>query len=409
MKQFWTVLKFEIGNYFKSKAFVLTTFFLMLAVVGAVTIPALFMSGGSSGDDGADTEEDMKATLAILDQGLVVEDLTAFEETLGQYNWINCADEAELEKTVDEEKAEAGFIVTEPTAYVYVVKNQSMYDEYQNSFEEAFSRLYRDKELSSQGIDSEQIETLFATKLESDTKILGKNSARNYAYTYVLLFVVYFLVIFYGQMIATSVTSEKSNRAIEILVTSVDSNSLIFGKVLAGAASGMIQAVLIIGSAVWAYRATSGAWNHKLDFLFNIPMNVWVVYILFGLMGYLLYAFIYGMLGSLVSKTEDISKSSTPITMIYLAAFFVSVFGLNMPDSILIKVASFIPFSSGNAMLIRVAMGTVSIAEIIISGVLLAASCVLTGLLAAKIFRFGTLMYGNPIKFSHALKKIKEK
>lgn len=406
MKQFWTVLRFELGNYFKSKAFIATTLVLMVMVVGAVTLPTLFMGGGSSK---ADSDEDTKTTLAILDQGAVVEDITAFEEMLGEYNWINCEDEAEIEKTVDEEKAEAGFIVTAPTSYVYVVKNQGMYDSYKESFEAAFSKLYRDTELVKQGIDPEQVESLFATDFESDTRILGKNSARNYAYTYVLLFVVCFLVIFYGQMIATSVTSEKSNRAIEILVTSVDSNSLIFGKVIAGAASGMAQAVLIIGSGVWAYRITRGAWNHKLDFLFNIPINVWVVYIIFGLLGYLLYAFIYGMLGSLVSKTEDISKSSTPITIVYLIAFFVAVFGLNMPDGILIKVASFIPFSSGNAMLIRVAMGTVSIAEIAISGVILVVSCVIAGLLAAKIFRFGTLMYGNPIKFSHALKKIKEK
>ena len=97
-------------------------------------------------------------------------------------------------------------------------------------------------------------------------------------------------------MIAVSVTTEKSNRAIEILVTSVDSNSLIFGKVLAGAISGLIQAGIILGSALISYRLCADAWGHGLDFLFQIPAAVWVVFVIFGLLGYLLYAFLLGMI-----------------------------------------------------------------------------------------------------------------
>ncbi|MDD3278975.1 MAG: ABC transporter permease [Lachnospiraceae bacterium] len=404
MKQFWTVLKFELGNYFKSKSFVVTTLLLMGMMIAAVTVPTFFMKGSSK----ADPAEDEKTTLAIMDEGGVFEDLTAFEESLGQYNWINCLDEKEIEKTIEDEKAEAGFVVKAQDSYVYIVKNQGLSDTYQTSFENALSMFYRDTRLREQGLDPEQIEALFATTIDSDTKILGKNSAQNYAYTYILVFIIYFLIIFYGQMIATSVTSEKSNRAIEILVTSVDSNSLIFGKVIAGAFSGVVQAVLIIGSAVGAYRFTRSVWSHKLDFLFKIPMNVWITYLIFGIFGYLLYAFIFGMLGSLVSKTEDISKSATPVTMIYLVSFFVAILGMNMPDSLMIKIASFIPFTSTNAMLVRVTMGTVSLVEVIISAVILVASCGVVGVLTAKVFRFGTLMYGNPIKLTHALRKIKE-
>ena len=133
-----------------------------------------------------------------------------------------------------------------------------------------------------------------------------------------------------------------------------------------------------------------------------------MTFIFFGIFGYLLYAFIFGMLGALVSKTEDISKSSTPVTMIYIAAFLIAMFGMSSPDSVLMKVASFIPFTSCNSMFIRVAMGTVSAAEIAISALILVLSCGAAGFLAAKIFRFGTLRYGNPIKFTNALKKIRE-
>lgn len=406
MKQFLTVLKFEIGNYFKNKSFIMTTVILAVVMAGIVIVPALFMGGLS---DKADSEEDTKAVAALLDEQGILGNLDEFEQLLPQYDWVNCEDEQELKKAVNSQKAEAGFIVLSETKYTYVVENNSMFDNIQSAFDEAMAKNYRMKNLNELGVDAEGIETLYETPMESDTMILGKDSAKNYAYTYALVFVLYILVIFYGQMIATSVTSEKSNRAIEILVTSVDSNSLIFGKVLAGAISSLIQGGLILGSGIGAYNLFRDAWDNKLDFLFDIPTDVWVTFIIFGILGYLLYAFIYGMLGALVSKTEDISKSSMPITMIYIAAFIVAIVGMNTPDSFMIKVASFIPFTSCNSMFIRVAMGSVSMVEIVISAVILIASCVIAGFLAAKIFRFGTLMYGNPIKFSNALKKIREK
>ena len=82
--------------------------------------------------------------------------------------------------------------------------------------------------------------------------------------------------------------------------------------------------------------------------------------------------------------------------------------GMNESDMLLMKVASFIPFTSGNAMFARIALGSVSPVEVVVSAVLLAATVVFLGWLAAKIFRFGTLMYGNPIKFTQALKKLRE-
>ena len=124
------------------------------------------------------------------------------------------------------------------------------------------------------------------------------------------------------------------------------------------------------------------------------------------MIGFLFSCFIYGALGALVSKTEDISKSVTPITMIQVLAFFVGIFGLQDSESMIVKICSFIPFSSSNAMLVRVCMGTVTIGEWIISLVILVISTILMGLFGAKIYRFGTLHYGNPLKLSHVIKNI---
>ncbi len=424
MRQFLTVLKFELNNYFKNKSFLLTTIVLMILAVGIIAVPGVIMNmdRGESGNsavsgsvsageeaDGDDSEES-PVFFALWDKNGSIVDTGAFAASMGMnVEWISCTDADQVEKAVNSGEAEAGFIVEDLLHYTYVVENNSMYDMNQEAFSQAAAVTYRAQILTDQGIDPVQIETLYQTQPAVETQILGKDSAGNYAYTYMLIMVLYFLLIFYGQMIATSVTSEKSNRAIEILVTSVDSNSLIFGKVLAGAIAGLIQCALILGSAVGAYQIFGESWGGLLDNVFDIPIPVWAAFAVFGIMGYLLYAFCFGMLGALVSKTEDISKAATPITMIYLVSFFIAIFGMTDSDGILMKVASFIPFTSSNGMLIRISMGSVEIWEIIISGVLLAATCAVTGFLAAKIFRFGTLMYGNPIKFTTALKKIREK
>ena len=219
---------------------------------------------------------------------------------------------------------------------------------------------------------------------------------------------MYMMILLYGQLIAVSVTSEKSNRAIEVLVTSASSNSLIFGKVIAAALASFLQVGIILASGMITYSLNSKAWNGILDGVFKVPSNILLTFILFGAIGYLFYSFIFGALGSLVSKTEDISSSIGPITMIFVIVFFIGMFGLTNSDSLLIKIASFIPFSSSMTMLIRVAMGTVSNLEIIISFIILLISTILTALGAAKIYRLGTLMYGNPIKLRNALKWFKK-
>ena len=415
MKQFLTVLKFELNNYFKNKSFVLTTIVLMVLAAGIIALPGLLMgrddsSSVSGGAESGAAAEETDGTVALFDKNGNISDPAAFGEAMGMnIEWVICTDSAQVEDAVNEGNAEAGFIVEDLLHYTYVVENRSMSDTLQSAFSQAAAMSWRAQTLTEEGLDPAEIESLYQVQPQYETQILGKDSAGSYAYTYMLIMILYFLLIFYGQMIATSVTSEKSNRAIEILVTSVDSNSLIFGKVLAGAIAGLIQCVLILGSAVGTYQIFRESWGGLLDNVFDIPVPVWAAFGVFGMMGYLLYAFCFGMLGALVSKTEDISKASMPVLMIYIISFFIAIMGLNDSNSLLVRVASFIPFTSSNGMLIRISMGSVEMWEIIVSGALLAVFCVGAGILAAKIFRFGTLMYGNPIKFTTALKKIREK
>ncbi|MDY3828307.1 MAG: ABC transporter permease [Clostridium sp.] len=400
MKQFKEVLLFEFGGYFKSKSWIITNILLVLAIIIGLSLPSIIDFNGSE-----DTE---KTTYAILDSNNIIEN----DEILNQYfqnsEWKRYNTEEELNKAIEEEEVAEGFIIKSTTEYVNVVYNSSFDSDTNITFNTLMSNVNRDKYFASKGLDVLEIENIINTPITSEVNVLGKDSAKNFAYTYMLVFIVYMMVIMYGQMIAVSVATEKSNRSMEVLITSTSSNSLIFGKVIAGAIAGITQVALILSAALITYNINGNAWKGKLDFLLNIPAEVLIVFSIFGLFGYLLYSFLFGGLGALVSKVEDVNKSATPLTMIMVVVFMLVMMNLTEPDGSVMKILSYIPFSSCVAMFVRVGMGTVSVIEIVISAILLIVTTLGAGFIGAKIYRQGTLKYGNPISISTALKSLKK-
>ena len=131
-----------------------------------------------------------------------------------------------------------------------------------------------------------------------------------------------------------------------------------------------------------------------------------ITFAFFGLGGLLFYVFIYGAMGALVSKTEDINKSAGSVQFVIMIVYFIGLSQLNNVDGILMKVLSFLPISSYSAMFARVALGNVSFAEIAVSFVILIVSTIAVGILGSKIYRMGTLRYGNPLTLRNAFKNL---
>ncbi|MEG0095131.1 MAG: ABC transporter permease [Erysipelotrichaceae bacterium] len=406
MRQFLTVFKFELISYFKNKAYLITTFVICALAIVGLSIPR-FISLFDTND--AKDANEITSTYAIYDRDQQIAKSTTLKAFFPKAKFKEVTSEKELKKLIEQEKCTAGFIVNSYHDYKYVVNNTSMMNQDKALFDQAMSQNYQWNEYTSKGYDAQEVLKISNQIIQSSDVVLGKDGVSNYTYTYILIFVIYMMVLMYGQLVASNVASEKSNRAVEILVTSTSSDSLIFGKVLATATAGVIQVLMIWASAAFMYQINVESWNHMLDMVFNIPTAVIASFAAFGILGYLFYSFIFGALGSFVSKVEDINSSSTPIQIIFIAAFFVTFYGMNDLDGILIKVASYIPFSSFMAMFVRISMGSVSTIEVALSLAILAASTVAVGYAAAKIYRRGTLMYGNSIKFKHALKFIRKK
>lgn len=410
MKNFFLVLKFEFLNLVKKKPFLISTAIICLIIVIGLTIPII---ADGLGHPLFNKDEDPNKAVDKIDYGIIIEnnsiELSNLETQLPHINLVIADSKKDLKKLIKSKDVEVGFIVESPTKYEYLVMNTSSFDNNVYEMDNALSTLYRNKALLENDIDPSIVHDVYNIPIEHDMNILGKDSTQNYLYTYLLIFGLYFIVIIYGQLIATSIASEKSNRSMEILVTSTSTESLIFGKVIAGALAGILQFGFILLVAAISYKINAKAWDNSLDFIFDIPSKVLLTFSIFGILGYLFYLFAFGIIGALVSRTEDIGTSSTPILIIFVISFFVSMFSMNTPDSMLLKIASFVPLSSSMAMFIRVSMGNVSAFHVTLSLLLLAASTGLIGVLGAKIYRLGTLMYGNPVKLKTAIKLLRQK
>lgn len=413
MNKFLTVLKYELKEYLSNKSFLVITILLAVLGAGALFLPRFIDMSGITGvviveHEEKVSEKDEKAnTFLYLDQTQMLTDelLTAM---LPDKTWKKAASVDEIRKMVEEQEAGAGFVVTGLTTYDYYVYNKGMMDENQLAFDQVMKQLNRMQYCAQNGLDFAEIATMMDVPIEVNETVLNKDTGSNFWYCYMLVIAVFMLIVLYGQMIAVAVTNEKSNRAIEVLVTSTTSNSLLFGKVIAGAIAGLGQVALILASVLISYSINREVWGGQLDMVLNIPGEVILVFATFGMGGYLFYAFLYGAMGALVSKTEDISKSTGGLMMVIMVVYMFSLMQLTNVDGTIIKVLSFLPVSSYSTMFARIAMGTVAPWEIILSFAILVVSIFVVGILGAKLYRMGTLRYGNPISLTTALKDLKK-
>ena len=418
MKKFIAVFQFELMNYLKNKTFIISTVMIMAVLLAGLFLPRFIdlseslgtkSISGQSNEKTKEKEEEKEITkYGIVDKNGYIADKKVLESAFEDSEFTTYDDVEKLKKAVKSEKIDAGFEVQDDLNYQYYVVNKDVMNMDNEIFSSVMSTIHKQIYCEQNQLDYASISQGYEAEVNVKEHVLGKNAEDNYWYCYMLVIVIFMLIIFYGTMIATAVTTEKSNRSIEVLVTSVNSTYLLFGKVLAGTLAALLQSGAILASALLGYQANKDIWKGKLDMLFSIPTDVLLAFIFFGLGGFLFFAFIYGALGALVSKTEDINKVAGNVQMIIMIVYFIVLFQLQNVDSLVIKICSYLPFSSYSAMFARIAMGEVAPWEIVVSFAILVVSIILVGWIAAKIYRMGTLRYGNPIKFSNALKSIRK-
>ena len=409
MKQFRTILNFELKSYFKNKVFVGITIALVVLIVAVMFFPNIMTFFKS--DDGSEQPEERLVMLSAADSQAQAEAMqAAFAEAFADYDVRIAQGADEAKQKVSQGEAECAFVITGQTSYTYYVENLGLYDEKTVIADEILKNAYRVGAMVESGVAPEQAGQILSMQISHEVESLGKDQMQNYFYTYIMVFALYMVILLYGQMVATNVASEKSSRAMEVLITSAKPTAMMFGKVIASCIAGFIQLLCIFGTALLCFRVNQAQWadNPIICSIFNMPPELLGYMLVFFLLGFFIYAFLYGAVGSTASKLEDTNTSVMPITMLFIVAFMVVVFSMSSGniDNIWMKLCSYIPLTSPMAMFARIAMSTVPAYEIAISIAILIGSVIGIGVLAAKIYRVGVLLYGTPPKLSSILKSI---
>lgn len=418
MKQFFTILKYEYMGYVKGKTFLILTGIMILVIAGVLFYPRLFGTGSDSentADGSAGQSSSSSAQIALLDQSGGNAQATADYLSMGGVgNFVvtNQTEEA-VTNAVKDGTYESALILETPLSYRYIVNNAGMYDSSSYVIDSMLVAKYQSDTLASYGLNAAQTQSVLSASAQGEVVETGTNQLTSFLYTYVLIFLLYMAIMLYGQLVAMSVASEKSSRAMELLITSADPNNLMFGKVIGSGLAGLTQMSLILVSAFACYNLNLDYWggNVFVDSIFGMPFSVLLYTLVFFICGFFLYAFLYGALGSLAGRTEDVNTLVLPLTMVFIVAFVVtiSMMSSGSVDSTLMKVLSFIPLTSPMAMFARIAMGNVGAVSIAVSIAILVASTVGIGYLSALIYRAGVLMYGKPPKMGELIKILRSR
>ena len=410
MKQFGKIFQFELKYYLKNKVFVGVTVFLVLLIAAVMFFPRIMGVFKSDEDTAAvPTEPSIMLVKADPEQAEIVKE--AFAAAFPGYDVQNTEEKPDLIKDkIISGEVECAFVLDHATSYTYYVNNLSLYDSNTVIADELLQKIYQMNAMLGSGMTPEEAGAAMSVQIESNVENLGVDQAQNYWYTYIMIFALYMVILLYGQMVATNVATEKSSRAMEVLITSAKPVSMMFGKVLASCLAGLIQIVAVFGSSILFYSLNREYWgeNFIIASIFDMPPQLFGFMLIFFVLGFLIYAFMFGAVGSTASKLEDINTSVMPITMLFVVGFMVVIisFASGEVDNLLMKVCSYVPFTSSMAMFTRIAMSTVPWYEIVISILILIGSVVGVGIVSAKIYRVGVLLYGTTPKMGSIIKAV---
>jgi ABC-2 type transport system permease protein len=298
-----------------------------------------------------------------------------------------------------------------------------------NSIQNQLEKIIEREKLKQAGIDIKIIENS-KTKINIETKIIDtkgeatdSNTEASIGIGFITGILIYMFIFMYGTMVMRGVIEEKTNRIVEIIISSVKPFQLMMGKIIGVALVGLTQFILwilltiIISSfaELFLIDATEITNNTDtinqsliLDEITKLTggidlIKIFLSFIFFFLFGYLMYSALFAAVGSAVDAEADTQQFVLPITIPLILAFILIQPVMDNPDGTLAFWLSMNPLTSPVIMMVRLPFG-VDIWELVLSMILLILGFIITTYLAAKIYRTGILMYGKKISYKELWK-----
>ncbi len=276
-----------------------------------------------------------------------------------------------------------------------------------NEIESTLQRLTSDIRMRREGIDSgaiaraRSVRVALVTMKIAGGKATNESTAQSFSLAYFMGIILYMAILLYGINVMSSVLEEKTNRIVEVLISSVKPFQLMAGKVIGVGAVSLFQFVIwgVLGRSVFRYRHAIGADAPGSDpGIFTMPhvtAETAVVFLIYFIGGFMLYSAMFASVGAMSSNEQEARQAQQPVSML-LVVSFISMFGmLNDPSSTFSVALSMIPFTAPIAMPVRWAAGNLPLSEVAISVGILIVSILGVTWVAARIYRVGILMTGK--------------
>jgi len=425
MNKLFLIIKREYLSKVRKKSFIIMTLLTPLFMIGVFVVPILL---ASSSED--------KTTIAIIDNNKFDEFRLTSNLNL-EYTYLN---ELNLEQHKTTLIETYDFLLhipeidsiqqIESSIEVYSINQMSLSikQNIENQIDKKLTHIY----LLQSGINPDQIKKS-QSKSRIKTYVVDEqgentkgNSEASFGIGLIGGFLIYIFIFMYGTMVMRSVIEEKTNRIVEIIISSVKPFELMLGKIISVALVGLSQfAMWIILGFVFLLIA-HGFISTDIDVtnlntneavlsskigssLIALPIKSLIfVFIIYFLGGYLLYGSLFAAIGSASDQETDSQQFIVPITIPLIVSFVLVQVVIDNPHGGLAYWLSMIPFTSPIIMIARIPFG-VPLHELLLSISLLIGGFLLTTWMAAKIYRVGILMYGKKISYKELWKWLKYK
>lgn len=407
LNSFWIILFHTFLSKFKTKSFLITTAITLILVIGLTNLTTIIETFSG---------EDEKTEVAVIDQSSSL--LPVIQEAIQTMNedvkLISFEESEELAKKEVEEGNYSGLLIVDvdssklpvATYYTMDIAESSLSDNLLNSIQLVKNQLAANQLnlTNEQLVKLNEPVSFEKIALVKDAKTEEELSQAR-GLVYILLFLIYFAVVLYSGMIATEVATEKSSRVMEILISSVSPIKHMFAKILGVGLLSLTQLALlmIVGYFSLTSNDSMGSMEGFLGFS-EVPVSTIIYAAIFFILGYFLYATLAALLGSLVSRIEDVQQMITPMTLLIVAGFMIAMFGLSAPDNTFVTITSYIPFFTPMLMFMRVGMLNLPFWEPILGIIILVATIMILAIFGARVYKGGVLMYGK----SNSYKDIKK-
>ena len=407
MKNLGVVTAFTIKEVVRRKSFIISTLVILIIIALAFNIPNIMKKLGNDGSG---------EKVLIIDPENLFEGMAnnLNEAGLG-YEFQTTDEDLKLEEIKEKIKNDVDacikFSKQENTVKMeYIVESAAVnYGEVPQTLIATFTNLYSNLQVKKLNLSPEELSSLEpefdVTLTETD-----ENAAKGNIFIMMMISIVLFYAVFFcaGQ-VSTAITTEKTSKIIETLVTSTDSKTIVLGKTLGIGIVGLIQVILMMIVAIISAKFCMDP--EILSSIFDVSTitpTLFIITLIYFCLGYGLYSLFFALTGATVSKPEDVQSANGPVSFVAVIGFYLAYFSMMNPSSSVNKIAGIVPISSPFCMPLRVMMGTATTGEVITSVLVLIATTALVAMLAIKVYSSTILNTGARLSLKDAIKMARE-